>query len=160
MPRAPQSDSVPGRVITQNGQGPSSHATEVMTRKLGPSQDETITRDLDSTSTTSTTHSSKETLPSPPTPVTVFPLFRLPPELRDEIYVYASMTEKVWIGRLPRLDHTPDDVIVEKKSMYKPATLIRTEHSIVSVCHETRAEFRTAVWREYMTEPRVVRFRV
>jgi hypothetical protein len=187
MTRALDLEKAPDQIIIQEGQGPSSRATGVSTQKLGASQHDAVTSDLDAayategmklkpgvsqdeaitsnpdaSHATSNMQSSKEALPSPPTisSATVFPFFRLPPELRDEIYTYASTTQKVWIGRPPRLDHTPDDVIVEKNSTYKPTTLIRTRHSIVSVSHETRDEFRTAMWREYMTTTRKVRFRV
>lgn len=70
------------------------------------------------------------------------------------------MTEIVWMGRPPRSSDDSDDTIVEKDHMYKPATLVRTEHSIISVCHQTRDEFRNAMWREYMTGPRVVHLRL
>jgi hypothetical protein len=133
-----------------------------MTREFGASQNNAITHNLDLSRMTSTAHSSKEasSIPNTATTVTVFPFFRLPPELRDEIYIYASMTQIVWMGRPPRSSDGSDDTIVEKDHMYKPATLVRTEHSIISVCHQTRDEFRTAVWREHMTGPRVVHFRV
>lgn len=138
---------------------------ETSTQKSETSQDDTISRDLDSTVSTTqmtTTHSSEEAISPPPTVPsrTVFPFFRLPPELRDQIYIYASLAENVWIGRLPRVSKDPYDVIVEKASTHKPAILVRTEHSIVSACHQTRDEFRTAMWREYMTTTRKVRFRV
>lgn len=162
MSRALHPDMAFSQITPHKCKAPSSHATKVITRKLGAFQDETSTRTLDRPSSKSTTQSSKEASSNEPTAptVTVFPFFRLPPELRDEIYIYASMTERVWIGRPPRFNDTPDDVIVEQDSICKPATLIRTEHSIISVCHEARDEFRTAVWREYMTEPRVVDFRI
>jgi hypothetical protein len=133
-----------------------------MTRELGILNHDAITRNLELPSATSTTHPSKEPSSSPATApsVTVFPFFRLPPELRDEIYIYASLTENVWIGRPPRSSDGSDNTIVEKDSMYKPATLVKTDHSILGDCHQTRDEFRTAMWREYMTGPRKVHFRV
>jgi hypothetical protein len=135
---------------------------EVTTLIPETSNGKVVTRDAESPLTTTEPRLSNETsstLPAAPA-ATVFPFFRLPRELRDEIYIYASLTEIVWIGCQPRLDHIPDDVIVEKSSTYKPAALVRREYSIISVCHEARDEFRTAMWREYMTGPRVVLFRV
>lgn len=158
-------DKAPGQINHQKVDLPSSHEMETSTQKSETSQDDTISRDLDSTVSTTqmtTTHSSEEAISPPPTVPsrTVFPFFRLPPELRDQIYIYASLAENVWIGRLPRVSKDPYDVIVEKASTHKPAILVRTEHSIVSACHQTRDEFRTAMWREYMTTTRKVRFRV
>lgn len=163
MASALQPDKTPGQIITHKEQVSGSHATEVMTRKLGTSHDDATIRNFEHPSATSTTtHALKEALSKAPTTtrVTVFPFLRLPPELRDEIYIYASRTERVWIGRPHRLDHIREDVILEKNFIYNPATLTRTEHSIISVCHQARDEFRTTMWREYMTEPRVVDFRV
>lgn len=119
----------------------------------------TFTRD---STAPSHTQSLRETSSSKPavSSVTFFPFFRLPRELRDEIYAYVSMTEDVWIGRPPRFAHDPDDVIIDQASIYKPTTLVRTKHSIISVCHKTRNEFRAAVWREYMTSARQVHLRV
>jgi hypothetical protein len=45
-------------------------------------------------------------------------------------------------------------VVVEKRSLYKPVALVKTEHSIIGTCHEARDEFRAAVWRDYMTSNR------
>lgn len=162
MPSALNLDKAPGQITTYKNQAIKSHAMDAMKRELGASHDDEITRNLVIPSATSTTHSSQETVSSPATllPVTVFPFFRLPPELRDEIYIYASLTENVWIGRPPRSSDGSDNAIVEKDSMHRPATLVRTEHSILGVCHQTRDEFRTAMWREFMTAPRVVNFRV
>jgi hypothetical protein len=162
MSRVLDLEKAPGQIILPEGQGPSSHATEVMTQIPETSKDDVIAPNTGSALATTKSRPSKETSSSLPSALSanVFPFFRLPRELRDEIYIYASTTQKVWIGRPPRLEHTPDDVIVEKASTYKPTTLIRTKHSIVSVSHETRDEFRTAVWREYITTTRRVRFRV
>ena len=162
MPYALYHDKDPGQITSHKDEAPSSHATEIMTRKFGASQNNAITHNLDLSRVTSTAHSSKEASSSPNTAstVTVFPFFRPPPELRDEIYIYASMTQIVWMGCPPRSSDGSDDTIVEKDHMYKPATLVRTEHSIISVCHQTRDEFRNAMWREYMTRPRVVHLRL
>ena len=162
MPFALRHDKAPGRIAPYNDQAPGSHATKVLTRKFGASQNNAITHNLDVSPATSTAQSSKEAFSSPTTAstVTVFLFFRLPPELQDEIYIYASTTQIVWMGRPPRFSDNYENRIVEKDHMYKPATLVRTKHSIISVCHQTRDEFRNAMWREYMTGPRVVHLRL
>jgi len=158
MSRALNREKASGQINLQTAQVPSRHATGVSTQESeASSQADAIARNVDFSSATSTTHPSKEALSSPPTASsatdsTVFPFFRLPRELRDEIYIYASMTENAWIGRPPRLEHTPDDVIAEKNSVYQPTTLIKTDHSIVGVSHQARDEFRAAAWRKLMTE--------
>ena len=62
-------------------------------RELETSRDNAITRNLELSSATSTTHSSKEASSSPATApsVKVFPFFRLPRELRDEIHYLNAL---------------------------------------------------------------------
>lgn len=125
-------------------------------------RDDAGAKRLDSTVTRSKTRSSMITpssLNAAPSD-TVFPFFRLPIEIRDEIYFYASLTEHVWIGRPPRSIHDSTDAIIENESMYMATTLIKTDHSLIAVCHETRDAFRAAVWRDYMTGNRYIHIRV
>ena len=87
MPCEVHPDKAHGQTIPHKNQASGSHANQVMKRGLETSHDDTITPNLEISSATSTTHSSKEASPSPVTAPTVkvFPFFRLPRELRDDI---------------------------------------------------------------------------
>jgi hypothetical protein len=79
------------------------------------------------------------------------PLFRLPLELRDYIYIDASINEATWIGNTPIPTGYKEDVIVEKPAiMQTPATFIKTDSSIILASSEIRDEFRMGVWRDFM----------
>lgn len=87
-----------------------------------------------------------------------FPFFSLPPELRDQIYVYASVAEGIdtWIGAPPLFEGQKDSII-EKINQ---STFVKTSSGIVALNHQARSEFRWAVWRDYMTTKRQIDVRV
>lgn len=89
-------------------------------------------------------------------PASAFPFLKLPVEIRDQIYVYISLTEDTWIGSPPLPDHGKN-VIVEQT---RPSTYVKTSHSIIILSREVRAEFRCAVWHNYMTTLRQIDIRV
>lgn len=121
MPSAPIFDKAPGQTSLQKVHPPSIYAKEASTQNSG---EDAVLLKLDSASATTEEQPSKEVLsnpptaPTPPSPATIFPFFRLPPELRDQIYIFASLTENVWIGRLPNYDW-PRDVIRESTSIVR-----------------------------------------
>lgn len=82
-------------------------------------------------------------------------LFRLPLELRDYIHIDVSINEATWIGNTP-ITMGYKDVIIERPTMQKPATFIKTDSSIILASSEIRDEFRTAVWRDLMKSDRLV----
>jgi hypothetical protein len=82
-------------------------------------------------------------------------LFRLPLELRDYIYIDVFINEATWIGNTP-ITMGYKDVIIERPTMQKPATFIKTDSSIILASSEVRDEFRTAVWRDLMQSDRHV----
>jgi hypothetical protein len=83
---------------------------------------------------------------------TPFPLLRLPRELRDQIYDYLTPDVSFWIGRPPVVGKQKN-AVVERSSMHKSAALIKSKHSLIFVCRDTRDEFRSALWRAYVDDP-------
>ena len=89
-----------------------------------------------------------------------FLLLRLPRELRDQIYAYLTPDEAFWIGRPPVVGEQKN-AVVESDSMHKSAALIKSKHSLIFACRDTRDEFRSALWRAYVDDPdRQAAFRV
>jgi hypothetical protein len=89
-----------------------------------------------------------------------FPLLRLPRELRDQIYAYLTPDEAFWIGRPPVVGEQKN-AVVESDYMHKSAALVKSKHSLIFVCRDTRDEFRSALWRAYVDDPdRQAAFRV
>jgi hypothetical protein len=82
-------------------------------------------------------------------------LSRLPLELRVYVYIDVSINEATWIGNTP-ITMGYKDVIIEKPTMPKPATFIKTSSSIMLASSEVRDEFRTAVWRDLLNSDRPV----
>lgn len=86
----------------------------------------------------------------------VFPSSKLPLEISDQIYVHVCLTDDTWIGG-PPLPDRGKNVLVEQT---RPSTYVKTSHSIIILSREVRAEFRCAVWHNYMTTLRQIDIRV
>lgn len=81
---------------------------------------------------------------------------KLPLEIREQIYVYASHAKDTWIGSASCLDYSKD--VADDSDEYPddwqcdPSVFVKTKHRIILANHQFRDEYRVAFWRHLMNE--------
>lgn len=90
----------------------------------------------------------------------VFPFFKLPLELRENILILASLEHgDPWIDEpstVIRSERTGDEISKairsERTTKLHPCDFIKTKHPIIFTCHQVGVEYRAALWRRLMAD--------